>query len=77
MLVKMWRKRKTPSLRLGLQAGTTLWKSVCLCLRKLDIVLTEDTTIPAVGINPNDVPTYNKDTYSTMSMAAIFIIARI
>jgi hypothetical protein len=50
-----------------------LWKSVWWSLRKLNIVLSED---PLLDIYPEDAPTYNKDTYSTMFIAAIFIIAR-
>jgi hypothetical protein len=42
----------------------------------LDIVLLEDPAIPLLGIYPEDVPTCNKDTCSTMFIAAIFIIAR-
>ena len=53
-----------------------LWKSVLRFLRKLDIVLQEDSAIPFVGIYPEDVPTCNKDTCSTMFIAALFIIAR-
>ena len=53
-----------------------LWKSVWQFLRKLDIVLPEDPAIPLLGIYPEDAPTYNKDTYSTMFIAALFIIAR-
>jgi hypothetical protein len=53
-----------------------LWKSVWRFLRKLDIVLPEDPAIPLLGIYPEDVPTCNKDTYSTMFIAALFIIAR-
>jgi hypothetical protein len=53
-----------------------LWKSVWLFLRKLQIVLPEDPAIPLLGIYPKDAPTYNKDTCSTMFIAAIFIIAR-
>jgi hypothetical protein len=41
----------------------------------LDIVLSEDPAI-FLGIHPEDAPTCNKDTYSTMFIAAIFIIAR-
>ena len=52
-----------------------LWKSVWRFLRKLDIVLPEDLTIPLLGIYPEDVPTGKKDTFSTMFMAALFIIA--
>jgi hypothetical protein len=36
----------------------------------LDIVLLEDPTISLLGIYPEDVPTGNKDTCSTMLIAA-------
>jgi hypothetical protein len=42
----------------------------------LDIVLPQDPTIPLLGIYPEDDPTHNKDTCSTMFTAALFIIAR-
>jgi hypothetical protein len=42
----------------------------------LDIVLLENPAIPLLGICPEDVPTGNKDTCSTMFIAASFIIAR-
>jgi hypothetical protein len=42
----------------------------------LDIVLPEDTAIPLLGIYPEDAPTCNKDTCSTMFIAALFIIAK-
>jgi hypothetical protein len=42
----------------------------------LDIVLLEDPAIPLLGIFPEDAPTYNKYTCSTMFIAALFIIAR-
>jgi hypothetical protein len=45
-------------------------------LRKLDIVLPEDLAITLLGIYPEDVPTCNMDTCSTMFIAALFIIAR-
>jgi hypothetical protein len=55
-----------------------LWKSVCQFLRKLDIVLlSEDPAIPLWGIYSKDAPTCNKDTCSTIFIAALFIIARI
>jgi hypothetical protein len=43
---------------------------------ELDIILTEDPAIPLLGIYPKDAPTYNKDTCSTMFIAALFIIDR-
>jgi hypothetical protein len=42
----------------------------------LDILLPEDPAIPLLGIYPEDIPTGNKDTCSTMFIAALFIIAR-
>jgi hypothetical protein len=42
----------------------------------LKIVLPEDPAIPLLGIYPKDVPTHNKDTCSTMFIAALSIIAR-
>jgi len=52
------------------------WKSVRRFLRKLDIALPEDPAIPLLSIYPKDAPTNNKDTCSTMCIAALFIIAR-
>jgi hypothetical protein len=43
-----------------------LWKSVWWFLGKLDIVLLDDPAIPLLGIYPEDAPTCNKDTCSTM-----------
>jgi hypothetical protein len=42
----------------------------------LDIVLPEDPAIPLLGIYPEDAPTCNKDTCSTMFIATLFIISR-
>jgi hypothetical protein len=42
----------------------------------LGIVLPEDPDIPLLGIYPKDAPTCNKDTCSTIFIAALFIIAR-
>jgi hypothetical protein len=40
------------------------------------MVLLEDPGIPLLGIYPEDVPTSKKETWSTMFLAALFIIAR-
>jgi hypothetical protein len=53
-----------------------LKKSVWRFLRKLDIILLEDPAIPLLGIYPEEVPTDNKNTRSTMYIAALFILAR-
>jgi hypothetical protein len=42
----------------------------------LDIILPEDTAIPLLSIYTKDVPTYNKDTCSTMFITTLFIKAR-
>jgi hypothetical protein len=52
------------------------WKSVWRFLRKLDIILPEDPAIPLLCIYPEEVPTGNKNTCSTMFIAALSIVAR-
>ena len=42
----------------------------------MDIVLPEVPAIHLLGIYPEEVPTGNKNTCSTMFIAALFIIAR-
>jgi hypothetical protein len=76
MLARMWRKKKTPALLVESKAGKPLWKSIWSFLRKLEIVLLEDTAIPLLGIHPKDAPSYLKDTFSSMFIAALFSIAR-
>jgi hypothetical protein len=39
-------------------------------------VLPEDPAIPLLGIYLEDAPTCHKDTYSSLFIAALFIIAR-
>ena len=76
MLARMWRNRNTPPLLVELKAGTTTLEISFWFLRKLDIVLQEDPAIPLLDIYLEDAPTCNKDTFSTMFVAALFIIAR-
>jgi hypothetical protein len=45
-------------------------------LIKLDIILPEDPAIPLLGIYPEEVSPGNKNTCSTMFIAAFSIIAR-
>jgi hypothetical protein len=42
----------------------------------LEIVLPEDPAIPLLVIYPEDVPAGKKDTWSSMFIAALFIIFR-
>jgi hypothetical protein len=51
-----------------------LWKSFWQFLRKLYIILWKIQQY--LGIYSEDVPTFNKDTCSTMFIAALFIIDR-
>ena len=53
-----------------------LWKSFWGFLRNLGTTLPVDPAIPLLGIYPEDSPAGNKDTCSTMFIAALFIIAR-
>jgi hypothetical protein len=75
MLARMWRKRNTPPLLVGLQACTTTLEISFWFLRKLDIVLHEDPAIPLLGIYLEDAPTCNENTCFTMFIAALFIRA--
>ena len=72
----MLRKRNTPPLLVGLQAGTTSLEISLAVPQKTGMILPEDPTIPLLGIYPEDSPACNKDTCSTMFIAALFIIAR-
>ena len=74
--MRMWRKKNTSPLLLGLKAGTTTLEISLEFLRKLDITLPEDPAIPLLGICPEDAPICNKDICSTMFIAAIFITSR-
>ena len=60
----------------GCKLVQPLWKSVLRFLKILDIVLPEDLVIPLLGIYPRVAPTYNKDTCTTIFIAALFIIVR-
>jgi hypothetical protein len=69
MLARMWRKRNTPPLLVGLQAFTTTLEA------SLEVSQKIGHNTQKIGIYPEDVPTGNKNTCSTMFTAALFIIA--
>ena len=73
MLVRIWRKRNTPPLLVGLQAGTITLKNSLVVPQKTGHSTTTRPAIPLLGIYPEDVPTGKKDTCSTMFIAALFI----
>jgi hypothetical protein len=50
-----------------------LWKSIWQFLRKLGIALSQDPTIPLLGIYPKNAPLYHKDTHSTMFLTALIV----
>jgi hypothetical protein len=77
MLLRMWRKRNTPPLLVGLQAGTTTLEISLVVPQEIGHSTTtggSGSTSP--GHYPEDVPTGKKDTCSTIFIAALFIIAR-
>ena len=60
----------------GYKLVLPLWKSVWWLLRKLGMILPEDSAIPLLGIYPEYSPACNKNTCSTIFIVALFIIAR-
>jgi hypothetical protein len=76
MLARMWRKRNTPPLLVGLQTGTTTLEISLEVLQKIGHISTGRSSNTSPGLYPEDVPTCNKDACSTMFIAALFIIAR-
>jgi hypothetical protein len=77
MLARIWRKRNTPPLLVGLQAGTTTLEISLAVPQKIGHSTTARSSNTSPGhIYPEDVPTCNKDTCPTMFIATLFIIAR-
>jgi hypothetical protein len=74
MLGRMWRKCVSPPLLVGLVQP--LRKSIWQFFRKFEIVLPKDPAIPLLRRYPKDTPPYLKDTWSTIFIAGLFIIAR-
>jgi hypothetical protein len=74
MLARLWRKRNTPALLVGLQAGTITLEISLAVPQKIGHSTTRRSSNTSPG--PEDVPTGNKDTCSTLFIAALFIIAR-
>jgi hypothetical protein len=77
MLARMWRKRNTLPLLVGLQANTSTLEISLAVLQKIGKKTPpEDPAIPLLDKYPEDVSTCNKDTFSSMFIAALFITAR-
>ena len=75
MLERVWRKGKPPILWWEYKLLQSLWKTVCRCLRKLNIELPYVKAIPLLGIFP-DKTFIEKDTCIPMFIAALFTIAK-
>jgi hypothetical protein len=73
----MWRRGEHSSIAGEIASWyNPLWKSVWQFLRKLDLVPLEEQAIPLLGIYPEDSPTCNMDTCSTIFISALIIKAR-
>ena len=76
MLVRMWRKRYTPPLLVGMQVGTTTLEITLVVHQKTVHNTSRGPAKPLLGIYPEDSRACNKDTCSTMFIADLIIIAR-
>ena len=76
MLVRMWAKKNTPTLLVGLQASKTTLEIRLAVPQKTGHSTTKDPAIPLLGLYLEEAPTDNKDTCSSLFILAIFIIGR-
>jgi hypothetical protein len=72
----MWRKRNTPPLLVRLQVCTTTLKNILVALHKTGNSSTQGNSFTTPGQILKNVPTYNKHTWSTIFIVALFIIVR-
>jgi hypothetical protein len=61
---------------MGLQAGTSTLEISLMVPQKIGHSSTNDLAIPLLGIYPENALSRNKNTCSTMFIAALFIIVR-
>jgi hypothetical protein len=76
MLVRMWRKRNTLPLLVGLQAGTTTVEISMAVSQEIGQSAIPGPSYTTPGHIPQDAPTYKENTCSTLFIAALCIIAR-
>jgi hypothetical protein len=76
MLVRMWRKRNTHPLLVGLQADTITLEISLAVPQKIGYSSTRRSSDTTLGHIPSRCSTCNKETCFTMFIAALFIIAR-
>ena len=75
MLARMWRKRNTPPLLVGMQACTTTLEISLAVSQKIGPSTTGRSSNTSAGHISRRCPTGKNDTCSTMFIAALFIIA--
>ena len=75
MLERMRRKGKPLTLLVEMQLVQPLWRTVWKFLKKLEIELPYDPTIPQLGIHSEETR-IERDTCTSMFIAALFTIAR-
>ena len=74
MLERVWRKVNPLTLLVGMQTRQPLWRTVWRFLKKLQIELPYDQTIPLLGIHTKEI-IIERDTCTPMFITALFIIA--
>ena len=75
MLERVWRKGNPLTLLVGMQTSTATIRTVWRFLKKLEIELPYDPAIPLLGIHTEETR-LERDTYTPVFIAALFIIAR-
>lgn len=68
----IWNKGNSPPLLVGVQACTITWEVNMADLRKFGIDLPQDPGISLLDIYLKDIPSYRKDSCSTMFIADIY-----
>jgi hypothetical protein len=76
MLARMWRKRNTPPLLVGLQADATTLEISLAVPQKIGHSTTGRSSNTSPGHITRRCSSCNKNTCSSMFIAALFIIAR-
>ena len=75
MLERIWRKRNTPTLLVGMDNGAAAMKMVWKFLQKLKLELAWNLAIPRLGIY-TDKALIQKDTRTAVFIAALLTIAK-
>ena len=75
MLERVWSKGNPPTLLVGMQTSTATMENSVEIPKKLQIELPYDPAIPLLGIHTEETR-IEKDTWTPMFIAALFLIAR-